>query len=531
MATNWEAKFGKGKWVTVRGARVYIQEGKGLRSTLSKLSGSKKTIKSPIRKAPQVSDTEKKIIGNNEKTIVNAKKKFGVRMNPIVDQVGDENNKDAYVALGKARAAREINRELKGRNPDGNWGGTGASDYNNKKEPRAFARDRNLLQSHERRVKEGILDAQKARKAAGTDGKLRSPVYADQKTGKLKLASKPLGKGTKTFTNEKDRKDVENNVVKRNEEKIKKYNQTDPNTDWEEFVKIDDAARHARNENQKIKAKNEPGRGQTISDYRNPQFTKGDNLSPVGNRHVTSRVTPDASKTGEADQELNQLYAQRRPYGNRTYNDPTLKGSWEDSVKTVIKNARATRKANGTEGKLRSDVYKSAPQPKSSESTGKAKNTAPATTPKTAKSRGPRMSEKDAQTIEKNEKYIQRMMKRNNAKSMDDLIWDDQYKVEKKIDRNRKIKEKYKPGRGNTDTETRFEWEAPDYYRANVLPKYSKRDRKAVVKQSLKFAHAIRTESPNKLRSPVYASGKSTNSTSSLRQALEEKYKNQKKRK
>ena len=30
MATNWEAKFGKGKWVTVRGARVYIQEGKGL---------------------------------------------------------------------------------------------------------------------------------------------------------------------------------------------------------------------------------------------------------------------------------------------------------------------------------------------------------------------------------------------------------------------------------------------------------------------------------------------------------------------
>lgn len=361
MATNWEAKFGKGKWVTVRGARVYIQEGKGLGAALQKLAGKKKTIKSPERKIPKLDDSAKKIIGKNEKTIVNAKKKFGVRMNSIVDQVGDENNKDAYVALGKARAAREINRELKGRNPDGNWGGTGAADYNNKKEPRAFAWDRNLLQSHERRVKEGILDAQKARKAAGTDGKLRSPIYADEKSGKLKLASKPLGNGKKSFTNEKDRKEVENNVVKRNEETIKKYNQTDPNTDWEEFVKINDAARHARNENQKIKAKNEPGRGQTISDYRNPQFTKGDNLSPVGNRHVTSRVTPDASKTGEADQELNQLYAQRRPYGNRTYNDPTLKGSWEDSVKTVIKNARATRKANGTEGKLRSDVYKSAP--------------------------------------------------------------------------------------------------------------------------------------------------------------------------
>ena len=368
MATNWEAKFGKGKWVTVRGARVYIQEGKGLGAALQKLAGKKKTIKSPERKIPKLDDSAKKIIGKNEKTIVNAKTSY---RNAINSNNLDDSHK-AYVALGKAENAQSINRELKGRNREPELiRKTGATDYNNaqkKDSENAWVHD-----GHMASVKAGIKTARAAREAAGTNGKLRSPVYADQKTGKLKLASKPLGNGKKSFKNENDRKDVENNVAKRNEEKIKKYNQTGPNTDWEEFVKIDDAARHARNENQKIKAKNEPGRGQTISDYRNPQFTKGDNLSPVGNRHVTSRVTPDASKTGEADQELNQLYAQRRPYGNRTYNDPTLKGSWEDSVKTVIKNARATRKANGTEGKLRSDVYKDSPQ---QEAAAKAKKSA-----------------------------------------------------------------------------------------------------------------------------------------------------------
>lgn len=357
MATNWEAKFGKGKWVTVRGARVYIQEGKGLGAALQKLAGKKKTIKSPERKIPKMDDSAKKIIKKNEQTIVKAKASY----KKALDSNNLKDSEKAYFELGKAENAHNLNRELKGRNSEPELiRKTGAADYNNaqkKDSENAWVHD-----GHMASVKAGIKTARAAREAAGTNGKLRSPIYADEKTGKLKLASKPLGNGKKSFKNENDRKDVENNVVKRNEEKIKKYNQTDPNTDWEEFVKIDDAARHARNENQKIKAKNEPGRGQTISDYRNPQFTKGDNLSPVGNRHVTSRVTPDASKTGEADQELNQLYAQRRPYGNRTYNDPTLKGSWEDSVKTVIKNARATRKANGTEGKLRSDVYKSAPQ-------------------------------------------------------------------------------------------------------------------------------------------------------------------------
>lgn len=360
MAIDWKSRFGEGKWVTVRGSHVYIQEGSGLRAALSKLNGSKKKITSPIRKAPKLSDNEKKIIGRNEKTIVNAKESY---KKAIGSKNLDDSHK-AYVALGKAENAQETNRELKGRNKKPELArNTGAADYNN-----AGKRDSENVWGHEGHlgsVKAGIKDAQKARKEAGTNGKLRSPIYSDGKakitrssqTGKLtgKLKVNEAGK-------EKLNRNFEDIKVKRNEDTIKRYNQADPNKDWESFTKLDDAARKARYENQMIKAKREPGRGQTINDYRNPQFTKGDNYSLVGNRHVTSRVNPDASKTGTADQELNQLYAQRRPYGNRTYTDPRIKGSWEESTKEILKNARAARKANGTEEKLRSDVYKSAPQ-------------------------------------------------------------------------------------------------------------------------------------------------------------------------
>lgn len=357
MATDWKSKYGAGKWVTIRGAHVYVQEGAGLRSALSKLNGSKKKIMSPVRKAPKMSDGEKRIIGKNEKTIVTAKQSY---QKAISSNNLDDSHK-AYVALGKAENAQSINRELKGRNNEPELvRRTGAADYNNAKKP-SDSFNSWLHNGHELSVKAGIKDARAAREASGTNGKLRSPVYADQNTGKLKISKSKLP--GKVKTNEAGKKTLEDRRIKSNEEKIKKYNQTDPNkTSWNEFVKIDDAARIARDENRKLKAKNEPGRGQTVSDYRNPQFKKGDHYSPVGKSHVTARVDPDASKTGEADQELNQLYAQRRPYGNETYKNPLTKGSWEGEVKKVLKNAQAARKANGTEGKLRSDVYKDSPQ-------------------------------------------------------------------------------------------------------------------------------------------------------------------------
>lgn len=359
MATDWKSKFGAGKWVTIRGAHVYVQEGAGLRSAISKLNGKKKKITSPERKVPKLSDAEKNVIAQNEKTIANGRKMWNsARGSGDADQI----NK-AREAIGRGKNAIVTNRLLKGRTGEGrygdmNRGNTGAADYNN-----AYTADGPNVwvhESHLKQVKQGIQNAQAARKAAGTNGKLRSPVYAEQ-TGKLKIGKSKLP--GKVKTNEAGKKTLEDRRIKSNEEKIKKYNQTDPNkTDWDEFVKIDDAARIARDENRKLKAKNEPGRGQTVSDYRNPQFKKGDHYSPVGKSHVTARVDPDASKTGEADQELNQLYAQRRPYGNETYKNPLTKGSWEGEVKKVLKNAQAARKANGTEGKLRSDVYKDSPQ-------------------------------------------------------------------------------------------------------------------------------------------------------------------------
>jgi len=407
MATDWKSKFGDGKWVTIRGAHVYVQEGAGLRSALSKLNGSKKKITSPIRKAPKLSDNEKKIIGRNEDTI----KKY----HDYDKQMGDHSsyehfknetkNWDQYSKLkNAAHHAQKENQRLKSQTEPGRYqmvndyrdpqftkgdkyGPIGGQHITRRSTPQAIETGdatQELNQIHgmrapygnvtykdklrgnwEKEIKETLYKAKSARKKAGTEGKLRSPIYSDGKakitrssqTGKLtgKLKVNEAGK-------EKLNRNFEDIKVKRNEDTIKRYNQADPNKDWESFTKLDDAARKARYENQMIKAKREPGRGQTINDYRNPQFTKGDNYSLVGNRHVTSRVNPDASKTGTADQELNQLYAQRRPYGNRTYTDPRIKGSWEESTKEILKNARAARKANGTEEKLRSDVYKSAPQ-------------------------------------------------------------------------------------------------------------------------------------------------------------------------
>lgn len=363
MATDWKSKYGAGKWVTIRGAHVYVQEGKGLGSALQKLAGKKKTIKSPARKLPKMSDVEKNVIDQNEKTIANGRKMWNEARGS-----GDANKINAArEAIGRGKNAIQTNRLLKGRTSESRYGdlvrNTGAADYNNANRQDSFESWGHSI--HEQGVKAGIKTARAAREASGTNGKLRSPIYSDGKakitrssqTGKLtgKLKVNEAGK-------EKLNRNFEDIKVKRNEDTIKRYNQADPNKDWESFTKLDDAARKARYENQMIKAKREPGRGQTINDYRNPQFTKGDNYSLVGNRHVTSRVNPDASKTGTADQELNQLYAQRRPYGNRTYTDPRIKGSWEESTKEILKNARAARKANGTEEKLRSDVYKSAPQ-------------------------------------------------------------------------------------------------------------------------------------------------------------------------
>lgn len=226
MATDWKSKYGDGKWVTIRGARVYVQEGSGLRSALSLLSGSKKKIS-----------------------------------------------------------------------------------------------------------------------VSGGKGKL---------PGKLTVNESSKKKLDKNFEDIK---------IKRNEDTIKRYSKADPNKmDWDDYVKLDGSARKARGENRTIKEKRNPGRGQTVNDYRNPQFKKGDHYNPVGKKHVSSRVYPDAEKTGTADQELNELYAQRLPYGNRTYMDKTVKGSWENQVKKVIKNARSARKGNGTNGKLRSDVYKDSPR-------------------------------------------------------------------------------------------------------------------------------------------------------------------------
>ena len=321
MATNWEAKFGKGKWVTVRGARVYIQEGKGLGAALQKLAGKKKTIKSPERKIPKLDDSAKKIIGKNEKTIVTAKQSY---RKAISSNNLDDSHK-AYVALGKAENAQSINRELKGRNREPDLiRKTGAADYNNaqkKDSENAWVHD-----GHMASVKAGIKTARAAREAAGTNGKLRSPVYADQKTGKLKLASKPLGKGTKTFTNEKDREAVEKGIdartVKRNEETIKNVRK-DPNAIIKPIKTS--KARIAIAENSAIKRKNQPGRGEWQNSY--DQLNAGD--STVANA-----------------------------FSKKTNRYPKIQ---QYEVKNNIKEAQAARKRHGTEGKLRSDVYKSAP--------------------------------------------------------------------------------------------------------------------------------------------------------------------------
>lgn len=373
MATNWEAKFGKGKWVTVRGARVYIQEGAGLRSALSKLNGSKKKIMSPVRKAPKMSDREKRIIGKNEKT-------------------------------------------------------------------------------------------------------------------------------------------------------IKKYNQTDPNkTNWNEFVKIDDAARIARDENRKLKAKNEPGRGQTVSDYRNPQFKKGDHYSPVGKSHVTARVNPDASKTGEADQELNQLYAQRLPYGNETYKNPLTKGSWEGEVKKVLKNAQAARKANGTEGKLRSPVYadqKTGKLKLASKPLGKGTKTFTNEKDREAVEKGI-----DARTVKRNEETIKNVRKDPNA--IIKPIKTSKARIA--IAENSAIKRKNQPGRGEWQN-SYDQLNAGDSTVANAFSKKTNRYPKIQqyeVKNNIKEAQAARKRhgTEGKLRSDVYKSAPAMTpkAETSLKSALQEK--------
>lgn len=357
MATDWKSKFGDGKWVTVRGRHIYVTEGGGLRSALQRLSGNKKTIKSPVRKAPKLDDSAKKIIKKNEQTIVNAKASY----KKALDSNNLKDSEKAYFELGKAENAHNLNRELKGRNNEPELvRRTGAADYNNAKKP-SDSFNSWLHNGHELSVKAGIKDARAAREASGTNGKLRSPVYADQNTGKLKISKSKLP--GKVKTNEAGKKTLEDRRIKSNEEIIKRYNKANPSKmDWGEYTKLDDAARIARDENRAIKEKRNPGRGQTVNDYRNPQFKKGDHYNLTGKMHVSSRVYPDASKTGAADQELNELYAQRIPHGNRTYTDKMIKGSWENQVKDVIKNARLARKTNGTEGKLRSDVYKDSPQ-------------------------------------------------------------------------------------------------------------------------------------------------------------------------
>lgn len=372
MATDWKSKFGVGKWVTIRGAHVYVQEGAGLRSALSKLNGKKKKIMSPVRKAPKMSDGEKRIIGKNEKTIVTAKQSY---RKAISSNNLDDSHK-AYVALGKAENAQSINRELKGRNREPDLTRTtGAADYNN-----ARKKDSENAWGHEGHmasVKAGIKDAQNARKAAGTNGKVRSPIYAPDK--KLKLASGKNGVSRKLKASPESMQSFKNNktaaTIKRNEDTIKKYHDYDkqmgdPSSyehfknetkNWDQYSKLKNAAHHAQKENQRLKSQTEPGRYQMVNDYRDPQFTKGDKYGAIGGQHITRRSTPQAIETGDATQELNQIHGMRAPYGNVTYKDK-LRGNWEKEIKETLYKAKSARKKAGTEGKLRSDVYKDSPQ-------------------------------------------------------------------------------------------------------------------------------------------------------------------------
>lgn len=320
MATNWEAKFGKGKWVTVRGARVYIQEGKGLGTALQKLAGKKKTIKSPERKLPKLDDSAKKIIKKNEKTIVNAKTSY---RNAINSNNLDDSHK-AYVALGKAENARSINRELKGRNREPELiRKTGAADYNNaqkKDSENAWVHD-----GHMASVKAGIKDAQNARKAAGTNGNVRSPIYAPDK--KLKLASGKSGVSGKLKASPESMQSFKNNktaaTIKRNEDTIKSV-RNDPNALISPLKTA--KARIAISENREIKRQNKPGRGFWKNSY--DQLHAGD--STFANA-----------------------------YSKRTTKFPKIQ---QYEVKQNIKEAQDSRKYHGTEGKLRSDVYKDSPQ-------------------------------------------------------------------------------------------------------------------------------------------------------------------------
>ena len=341
MATNWEAKFGKGKWVTVRGARVYIQEGKGLGSALQKLAGKKKTIKSPERKIPKLDDTTKKVIKRNEETM---------RKNAPINVFKEPDQFKAGLAAGEKFVARNLNRDLKrmikpGRGDthrvmpaSGNAEAENAAIMKAVREYAEMTNNPDILKNEQFGIKRNLKTARAARKAAGTNGKLRSPVYADQKTGELKLASKPLGKGTKTFTNEKDREAVEKGIdartVKRNEETIKNVRK-DPNAIIKPIKTS--KARIAIAENSAIKRKNQPGLGEWQNSY--DQLNAGD--STVANA-----------------------------FSKKTNRYPKIQ---QYEVKNNIKEAQAARKRHGTEGKLRSDVYKSAPQ---QEAAAKAKKSA-----------------------------------------------------------------------------------------------------------------------------------------------------------
>lgn len=79
---------------------------------------------------------------------------------------------------------------------------------------------------------------------------------------------------------------------------------------------------------------------------------------PFHSQHITRRSTPQAIETGDATQELNQIHGMRAPYGNGTYKDKMLRGDWEKEIKETIYKAQSARKKAGTEGKVRSDVYK-----------------------------------------------------------------------------------------------------------------------------------------------------------------------------
>lgn len=340
MATNWEAKFGKGKWVTVRGARVYIQEGKGLGAALQKLAGKKKTIKSPERKIPKLDDSAKKIIKKNEQTIVNAKTSYRNAINS--NNLGDSHK--AYVALGKAENAQSINRELKGRGDayDDLVRRTGAADYNNAKKP-ADSFESWAHNSHEQSIKAGIKTARAAREAAGTNGKLRSPVYADQKTGKLKLASKPLGNGKLSFKNEKDRKGVMANIKHRNEQKIKDaYTKYGNNRARDE--ESEGAINHAlglKSTNKKIAKQLKPGRG-NIPRGNIPEGTDAWLALKSGNAELSNaRIKENFKKIAHVDE------------SNKAY---------QNEVKHNLMDARSVREKAGKIGKMRSDVYKDSPQ-------------------------------------------------------------------------------------------------------------------------------------------------------------------------